>query len=193
MGIGRHREAPTRSETVGLACGPLLARPLAFIFVCPDLVAPRFPSARRRASQARLALFRFAAEGSHTERSGAEGRSPQRGHRRRAVRLAVRRANRSRSRCFRTVGSRYAIGALPAEVGIRKAGRPNVRGIRRSAALLAVAEQALGGDVGRELKPDIREHRERAWSMPVCDGRTGGSMPGNYDDGLKGQSGCRRD
>ena len=60
----------------------------------------------RFVSVARLAAFLFAAQGSQIERSGAGGLSPHRGHRPASMRSALRRANRSRSRCFPTEGSR---------------------------------------------------------------------------------------
>ena len=64
------------------------------------------PAALSRASRARLAAFRFSLHGPHTERSGAGGLAPHLGHLPAAIRAAVRRATRSRSRCLRTSTSR---------------------------------------------------------------------------------------
>ena len=64
-----------------------------------------FPWARSLASRARLAWLRFSAHESQTERSGAGGTVPQRGHRPAALRAAVRLRNRSRSAARPTAGS----------------------------------------------------------------------------------------
>ena len=64
-----------------------------------------WPTSRSRASRARDAALRFAAQAAQTVRSGRGSVLPHRGHRPAAMRAAVRFLNRSRSRALPTSGS----------------------------------------------------------------------------------------